>query len=78
MWDVVLSCVSDAEVQDREGNPGRGFTNLKRILGHPASFAFVVDELARTVPPGHAIAGCDEGPGRLLAPLRSGLQCQLR
>jgi adenine/guanine phosphoribosyltransferase-like PRPP-binding protein len=69
MRDVVLSCVSDAEVQDREGNSGRGFTNLKRILGHPASFAFVVDELARTVPPGHAIAGCDEGAWALAGAL---------
>lgn len=69
MWDVVLSCVSDAEVPDREGNPGRGFTNLKRILGHPASFAFVVDELACTVPPEHAIAGCDEGAWALAGAL---------
>jgi adenine/guanine phosphoribosyltransferase-like PRPP-binding protein len=69
MWDVVLSCVSDAEVQDREGNSGRGFTNLKRILGHPASFAFVVDELARTVPPEHAIVGCDEGAWALAGAL---------
>jgi hypothetical protein len=34
MWDVVLSCVSDAEVQDREGNSGRGFTNLKILLAY--------------------------------------------
>ena len=69
IWDVVLSCVSDAEVQDREGNSGRGFTNLKRILGHPAPFAFVVDQLARTVPPEHAVVGCDEGAWALVGAL---------
>jgi adenine/guanine phosphoribosyltransferase-like PRPP-binding protein len=43
--------------------------SLKRILGHPASFAFVVDELARTVPPEHAIVGCDEGAWALAGAL---------
>jgi hypothetical protein len=61
--DVVLRCVcDDFEILDREGRAGRGgFTNLKRILGRPANFAFVTRELARTVPAGHAVAGCDEG-----------------
>jgi len=60
--DVVLRCASDDfEVRDREGRTGRGFTNLKRILGRPADFALVVSQLARTVPAGHAIAACDEG-----------------
>jgi hypothetical protein len=61
--DVVLRCVCDNfEIPDREGRAGRGsFTNLKRILGRPADFAFVIRELARTVPAGHAVAGCDEG-----------------
>jgi adenine/guanine phosphoribosyltransferase-like PRPP-binding protein len=61
--DVVLRCVcDDFEILDREGRAGRGgFTNLKRILGRPADFAFVTRELARTVPGGHAVAGCDEG-----------------
>jgi adenine/guanine phosphoribosyltransferase-like PRPP-binding protein len=61
--DVVLRCVcDDFEILDREGRAGRGgFTNLKRILGRPADFAFVTRELARTVPAGHAVAGCDEG-----------------
>ncbi|HEY6785746.1 MAG TPA: phosphoribosyltransferase family protein [Trebonia sp.] len=60
--DIVMRCASDDfEVRDREGRTGRGFTNLKRILGRPADFAFVVDQLARTVPPGHAVAACDEG-----------------
>lgn len=40
---------------------GRRFTNLKRILGRPADFAFVARQLARTVPAGHAVAACDEG-----------------
>jgi len=60
--DIVMRCVSDQfEIRDREGRAGRGFTNLKRILGRPADFAFVVDQLARTVPAGHAIVACDEG-----------------
>lgn len=60
--DIVMRCASDQfELRDREGRTGRGFTNLKRILGRPADFAFVVDQLARTVPTGHAVAACDEG-----------------
>ena len=61
--DVVLRCAcDDFEIRDREGRTGRGgFTNLKRILGRPADFAFVVDQLARTIPAGHSVAACDEG-----------------
>ena len=61
--DIVMRCVADEfEIKDREGRTGRGsFTNLKRILGRPADFAFVVDQLARTIPAGHAVAACDEG-----------------
>jgi adenine/guanine phosphoribosyltransferase-like PRPP-binding protein len=61
--DVVMRCAcDDFEIRDREGRTGRGgFTNFKRILGRPADFAFVVDQLARTVPAGHAVAACDEG-----------------
>jgi hypothetical protein len=61
--DVVMRCVSgDYEIRDREGRIGRGgFTNFKRLLGRPADFAFVVAQLARTVPAGHAVAACDEG-----------------
>ena len=62
-----MRCVSDDfELRDRSGRIGRGFTNLKRILGRPADFAFVVDELARTVPAGHAVAACDEGAWALV------------
>src|SRR5690349_6099858 len=61
MEDVVLRCVCDTEIPDREGRVGRGFTNLKRLLGYPDDFARVVDELAATVPPGQVVAGCDEG-----------------
>jgi adenine/guanine phosphoribosyltransferase-like PRPP-binding protein len=58
-----MRCVcDDFEIPDREGRTGRGgFTNLKRILGRPADFAFVVDQLARTIPAGHPVAACDEG-----------------
>lgn len=59
---IVLACASDEfEVRDRDGTPGRGFTNLRRLLGRPADFAFVVDQLAATVPAGHAVAAADEG-----------------
>jgi adenine/guanine phosphoribosyltransferase-like PRPP-binding protein len=59
---IVKRCASsDFVLRDREGRTGRGFTNLKRLLGRPADFAFVVDQLARTVPAGHAVAACDEG-----------------
>jgi hypothetical protein len=48
---IVMRCASDEfEIRDREGRTGRGFTNLKRILGRPADFAFVVDQLAQTIP----------------------------
>src|SRR5437588_12024918 len=77
---IVLRCVSDFELRDREGNIGTGgFTNLKRILGRPADFAFVVDQLARTVPTGHAVAACDEGAWALVgaAPLKLGVPALL-
>ncbi|MHB1595890.1 MAG: hypothetical protein ACYCO9_22650 [Streptosporangiaceae bacterium] len=65
--DIVLRCASDDfEIRDQEGRTGRGFTNLKRLLGRPADFAFVVDQLARTVPAGHAVTGCDEGAWALV------------
>ena len=68
--DIVLRCVSDFELRDREGNTGGGgFTNLKRILGRPADFAFLVDQLAQTVPTGHAVAACDEGAWALVGAL---------
>jgi adenine/guanine phosphoribosyltransferase-like PRPP-binding protein len=66
--DIVMRCVcEDFELRDREGRTGRGgFTNLKRILGRPADFVFVVDQLAQTVPAGHAVAACDEGAWALV------------
>src|ERR1700734_2522908 len=67
MAAIVTRCVSDDfKLRDREGRIGRGFTNLKRMLGRPADFAFVVDQLARTVPAGHAVAACDEGAWALV------------
>jgi adenine/guanine phosphoribosyltransferase-like PRPP-binding protein len=67
MAGIVMRCVSDDfELRDREGRTGRGFTNLKRMLGRPADFAFVVGQLARTVPAGHAVAACDEGAWALV------------
>ena len=66
--DIVMRCVcDDFEIRDREGRTGRGgFTNLKRVLGRPADFAFVVERLAATVPVGHAVAACDEGAWALV------------
>ena len=66
--DVVMRCVCDGpELRDREGRTGQGgFTNLKRLLGRPADFAFVVGQLARTVPASHAVAACDEGAWALV------------
>ena len=62
-----MRCASDSfEIRDRDGRTGRGFTNLKRVLGRPADFALVVDQLARTIPAGHAVAACDEGAWALV------------
>jgi orotate phosphoribosyltransferase len=58
---IVARCVSENEVPDHSGWIARGFTNLKRILGSPHDFGVVVEELAMTVPIGHALAGADEG-----------------
>ena len=33
--EIVLRCVCDTEIPDRDGRRGRGFTNLKRLLGYP-------------------------------------------
>lgn len=71
--DIVARCASDNEVSDRSGRIGRGFTNLKRILGSPRDFDVVVEELAKTVPLGHALAGADEGSWALIGALASRL-----
>lgn len=67
--DIVSSCVSAFPVRDRDGNVGPGFTNLKRVLGNPDNFRAVVEELARTVPPGHAVVACDEGAWAIVGAL---------
>lgn len=67
--DIVARCVSDNEVSDHSGWIARGFTNLKRILGSPHDFGVVVEELAKTVPEGHALAGADEGSWALVGAL---------
>jgi len=72
--DIILRCVCHAEVSDREGHRGRGFTNLKRLLGYPQDFAYIVDELAATVPTGHAVAGGDEGSWALVGAVALRLQ----
>ena len=67
--DIVARCATENEVSDRSGQIGRGFTNLKRILGNPSDFKFVVEELAKTVPHGHAVAGADERSWALVGTL---------
>ena len=76
--DIVARCTSDNEVADRSGRMGRGFTNLKRILGNPRDFDVVVEELAKTVPQGHALAGADEGSWALVGALALRLGVFLR
>jgi adenine/guanine phosphoribosyltransferase-like PRPP-binding protein len=71
--DIIAQCVSDNEMPDRTRWIARGFTNLKRILGRPRDFEVVVEELAKTVPPGHALAGADEGSWALVGALTSRL-----
>jgi adenine/guanine phosphoribosyltransferase-like PRPP-binding protein len=66
---AVAACWSTAVVHDRQGKPGRGFLNLKRLLGHPPEFRLVIQELARSVPPGVAVAACDEGAWPLVGAL---------
>ena len=77
--DIIARCVSDNEVPDSTGWIARGFTNMKRILGSPRDFEAVVEELAKTVPAGHAVAGADEGSWALVGALalRLGIQAVL-
>jgi hypothetical protein len=67
--DIAARCVSDNEVPDHSGWIARGFTNLKRILGTPHDVDVVVEELAKTVPQGHAVAGADRGSWALVGAL---------
>jgi len=77
--DIIARCVSENEVPDSTGWIARGFTNMKRILGSPPDFEVVVEELAKTVPAGHALAGADEGAWALAGALalRLGIQAIL-
>jgi adenine/guanine phosphoribosyltransferase-like PRPP-binding protein len=64
---IVRRCYSDVELADRAGNVGRGYTNLKRILGWPAELETVVDALAATVSSAEAVASTDTGSAPLAA-----------
>ena len=66
---AIEACWSTALVRDRDGRQGRGFLNLKRLLGRPDRFRRVVEELARTVPPGAAVAAADKGAWALVGAL---------
>jgi adenine/guanine phosphoribosyltransferase-like PRPP-binding protein len=67
LTSIVRRCYSDVEVRDRDGNVGRGFTNLKRIFGWPADLRTVVDALATTVGGAGAVASTDTGSAPLAA-----------
>jgi orotate phosphoribosyltransferase len=64
---IVRRCYSDVEVPGRDGQLGRGFTNLKRIFGWPADLRLVVDALAATVANARAVASADSGSAPLAA-----------
>ncbi|MEX2644925.1 MAG: phosphoribosyltransferase family protein [Gaiellaceae bacterium] len=64
---IVRRCYSDVEVRGRDGQPGRGFTNLKRIFGWPAELRVVIDALAATVGDARAVASADSGSAPLVA-----------
>lgn len=64
---LVRRCYSDVQVRDREGERGRGFTNLKRIFGWPTELRIVVDALAATTGTTQAIASTDSGSAPLAA-----------
>ncbi len=66
---AVEACWSTALVRDRDGREGRGFLNLKRLLGSPAEFRRIIEELAKTVPPGVAVAAADKGAWALVGAL---------
>lgn len=51
------------------GNEARGFLNLKRLLGKPDQFRLVIEELAKSVPAGVAVAACDKGAWPLVGAL---------
>jgi adenine/guanine phosphoribosyltransferase-like PRPP-binding protein len=67
--EAVESCWSAALVRDRDGKDGRGFLNLKRLLGRPAQFRHVIEALAKTVPVGRAVAAADKGAWPLVGAL---------
>jgi orotate phosphoribosyltransferase len=64
---IVRRCHVDVEVVDSGGHRGRGWTNLKRIYGHPGDLRLVVEALATTVGDSGAIASTDEGSAPLAA-----------
>jgi adenine/guanine phosphoribosyltransferase-like PRPP-binding protein len=64
---IVRRCYSDVEVRGRDGEPGRGFTNLKRVFGWPPELRIVVDALVATTGTTRAIASTDSGSAPLAA-----------
>jgi adenine/guanine phosphoribosyltransferase-like PRPP-binding protein len=71
--DLVRRCYVDAEVRDRGGTRGRGWTNLKRIYGYPSELRLVVEALAEFGGDAEAVASADEGSAPLAALVASRL-----
>jgi adenine/guanine phosphoribosyltransferase-like PRPP-binding protein len=65
--EIVRGCYSAVEVLGRDGYPGIGITNLKRIFGRPAELRAVVDAITATIGDARAIASADTGSAPLAA-----------
>jgi adenine/guanine phosphoribosyltransferase-like PRPP-binding protein len=59
--DILRRCYSHVEALNRQGNPGIGVTNLKRVFGRPSELRVLVETLAATVQQADAIAAVDAG-----------------
>jgi adenine/guanine phosphoribosyltransferase-like PRPP-binding protein len=65
--DILRRCYSHVEALDRQGNPGLGVTNLKRVFGRPSELRVLVEAIAATVHQADAIASVDTGSAPLAA-----------
>ena len=65
--DILRRCYSHVEALNRQGNPGIGVTNLKRVFGRPSELRVLVETLAATVQQADAIASVDAGSAPLAA-----------
>jgi adenine/guanine phosphoribosyltransferase-like PRPP-binding protein len=65
--DILRRCYSHVEARDRQGNPGLGVTNLKRVFGRPSELRVLVEAIAAMVQHADAIASVDAGSAPLAA-----------